>query len=72
MAISLTSTESRQTEEEEELDLITDLPTHLEEEEKVVRIHHQGFLKKVSVLQVRNQSFLMEVLVLLAQTQNSH
>ena len=71
MAVSSTSNEYCQTEEEEELDLITDLPTHLEEEEEV-RSYHQGFLKDVAALQVRNQSFLMEVLVILAQTQNSH
>ena len=69
MAVSSTSNEYCQTEKEEELDLITDLPTHLEE---VVRINRQGFLKEMAALQVRNQSFLMEVLVLLALTQNSH
>ena len=72
MAVSSTSNEYCQKEEKEELDLITDLPTHLEEEEKVVRIQRQGFLKDVAALQVRSQSFLMEVMVLLALTQNFH
>ena len=48
MAISLTSTEYRQTEVDQVSDPIMDLHTHLEEEE-VVRIHRQGFLKDVVV-----------------------
>ena len=59
-------------EEEEELVLVTDIPTHLEEEEEVVQNHRQDFPQEVLALQVRNQSFLMEDLVLPVLTQDSH
>ena len=47
-------------EEVEELNLITDIPTHLEEEEEVAQNHQQDSPQEVLVPLVRSQDFQME------------
>ena len=62
-------------EEVEELNLIMDLPTHLEEEEEVAQNHRQDSPQEVLVPLVRSQDFQMEGLahpVLLQDSRSVH